>query len=95
MDEYTGNAEDVFKHALMPLSAFGADDYATNPSEGFWGLVSAAGAGAGAYHGYKRNEADNPVAWALWWGLWGAVIPIVTVPIALAQGFAEPAAPPT
>jgi hypothetical protein len=42
--------------------------------------------GASVYHGYKRNQS---VGWALAWGLFGAVAPIVAVPIALAQGFGK------
>ena len=55
-----------------------------------WDYVALAAGGASAYHGYKRNASSNPLAWALWWGLWGAALPIITVPVALAQGFAEP-----
>jgi len=53
-------------------------------------IVSAAGAGLGAYHGYSRNRN---VGWALWWALMGGVFPVVTVPIAIAQGFGRPAGP--
>ena len=80
----------VAKNALTPLGA--TEDYRRNP--GFatvWAAVGAVAMGASAYHGYKRNEASNPIAWALWWGFWGALIPIITVPVALAQGFSEPA----
>lgn len=78
-------------NALVPLSALG-DDFEENPAgmAMFWTLVSAAGAGLSSYHGYKRNAASNPIAWALWWGLWGSVLPIITLPIAIAQGYAEP-----
>lgn len=50
-----------------------------------------AAAAASVYHGYKRNEADNPVAWALAWGVAGTLLPVVTIPVAIAQGFGEPA----
>lgn len=50
-------------------------------------LVPIAGAALGAYHGYSRNGS---VAWALWWAFAGASLPIVTLPVAVAQGFAEP-----
>ena len=52
-----------------------------------WGLLSIASSTASVYHGYKRNES---IGWALWWGLMGALFPIVTPTIAVAQGFAEP-----
>lgn len=51
-----------------------------------WALASVAGAAAGAYHGYRRNDS---VGWALVWAFCGSVAPIITVPIALAQGFGE------
>jgi len=41
---------------------------------------------AAIYHGYKRNDS---VGWALWWGLMGAAFPVITIPIALAQGFGK------
>jgi len=76
----------VGQKVVFPLSG---TDYRRNPVLDLWRVASLAGSGASAYHGYKRNVASNPIAWALWWGFWGAVIPIATVPIALAQGFAE------
>lgn len=51
-------------------------------------LVPVLGASLGAYHGYKRNGS---VAWALWWAFAGAAVPVVTLPVAVAQGFGEPA----
>lgn len=48
--------------------------------------LSVAGTALGAYHGYKRNDS---VGWAIWWALCGAVFPIITVPVALAQGYGE------
>lgn len=51
-----------------------------------WALASVAGAAAGAYHGYRRNDS---VGWALVWALAGSAFPIITVPIAIAQGFGE------
>jgi len=79
------------KRVLVPLSA-SDEDFQGNPDmKSVWAAAAAVAMGASAYHGYKRNEASNPVAWALWWGFWGALLPIITVPIALAQGFAKPA----
>lgn len=85
------DVEHLGKRALVPIAGVADDDFTANPSGAFWTLVSAAGAGLSSYHGYKRNVASNPVAWALWWGLWGSVLPIVTIPIAIAQGYARPA----
>lgn len=59
-----------------------------------WSAVAAVGMGASAYHGYKRNVAKDPLLWGLWWAFTGALVPIVTVPIAIAQGFAKPASAP-
>ena len=45
------------------------------------------GAAVGAYHGYKRHEIrGNPLAWAVAWGFAGHVAPLLTAPVALAQG---------
>jgi hypothetical protein len=52
-----------------------------------WAVVSAASAGASAYHGYKRNDS---VGWAIVWGLLGGAFPVITPAIALAQGFGKP-----
>lgn len=38
------------------------------------------------YHGYKRTGS---IAWALVYGLIGKTVPLVGVPIALAQGFGK------
>lgn len=48
--------------------------------------IGTLGAAAGAYHGYKRN---NSIGWAIGWSLLGAVFPIITVPVSLAQGFGK------
>lgn len=58
----------------------------------WWGPVmltaSILGTGAGAYHGFKRNRGS--VGWAIVWGLLGGMFPIITVPVAFAQGYAKP-----
>lgn len=38
------------------------------------------------YHGYKRT---NSVLWAMIYGLAGRVVPLVSVPVALAQGLGK------
>ncbi len=48
--------------------------------------ISLAGAAAGAYHGYKRN---NSIGWAIAWAILGGLVPIITVPVSLAQGFGK------
>lgn len=48
-------------------------------------LQYAAGA-ACAYHGYRRNRS---VFWAVVWGALGLGVPIIAVPVAIAQGFGK------
>lgn len=49
-------------------------------------VVEVASIVASTYHGYKRN---NSVGWAIWWGLMGALFPVITPVIAVAQGFGK------
>lgn len=51
-----------------------------------WSAVSTASMAASAYHGYKRNDS---VGWAIWWGLMGAMFPVITPAIGVAQGFGK------
>jgi len=51
-------------------------------------LLSTAGMGFAAFHGYRRNRS---VGWAIGWGILGAIFPIITNVIALAEGYAQPA----
>lgn len=51
-------------------------------------LLSMAGAGLAAYHGYKRNHESTGSA--IGWGVLGALFPVITVPVALAQGYGKP-----
>lgn len=53
-----------------------------------WSVVSMAAVGMSAYHGYKRNDS---VGWAIAWALAGAIAPVITIPVAIAQGFGKPA----
>lgn len=50
-------------------------------------VLSLAGALSGAYHGYKRNRHAG---WAFAWFLFGGALPIFSIPLSLAQGFAKP-----
>ena len=59
---------------------------AAGAASALWGIVSVVAMGASAYHGYKRNES---IGWAIGWGLLGAMFPIITVPVAIAQGFGQ------
>ncbi len=49
--------------------------------------VMALGAGIAGYHGYKRSGGS--IGSMLGWGLLGGIVPIITVPVALAQGYAK------
>lgn len=51
-----------------------------------WSILSAASAAASTYHGYRRH---GTVGAAIGWGLLGALFPIITPAVALAQGFGK------
>lgn len=51
--------------------------------------LALAGTGLGAYHGYMRTGS---VGWTIAWALLGGLFPIITIPVAIAQGFARPEA---
>lgn len=40
-----------------------------------------------AYHGYRRN--NNSTLWGVAWALGGVLCPVVTLGVALSQGFAK------
>ena len=48
--------------------------------------VTTGAAIACVYHGYRRTGS---LIWALIWGVAGKKLPVVAVPVALAQGFAR------
>jgi hypothetical protein len=51
-------------------------------------ILSVAGIGLGAYHGYRRH--NESIGWALGWAALGGIFPVVTIPLSLAQGFGKP-----
>ena len=53
----------------------------------FLKIASIAAVSASVYHGYKRNQR---VGSAIWWGLGGAIAPVITIPVAIAQGYGQP-----
>lgn len=63
-----------------------ATEYETLYQSRLYTAIEMAGAVIGTYHGYKRN---NSVGWALVWGVLGGMVPIFTIPIALAQGLGK------
>jgi len=62
------------------------------PEQPAWKKALSMAAGAAcAYHGFKRNESAG---WAVAWAAFGSTIPLLALPIALAQGFGKPARKP-
>jgi hypothetical protein len=51
-----------------------------------WGVLGTISMAASVYHGYKRNDS---LGWALVWGFFGAVAPVVTPVVGIAQGFGK------
>lgn len=51
-----------------------------------WRIAAVAGAGTGAYHGWKRTGKVWP---AVGYSLLGGVLPVVGIPVMFAQGFAK------
>lgn len=51
-----------------------------------WAIAATLSVGACAYHGYRRNQS---VGWAIGWAAAGAFFPVISVGVALAQGFGE------
>lgn len=49
-------------------------------------IIPTVSAAAMAYHGYRRTRSYG---WAFAWALFGGMIPIVAVPVSLAQGFGK------
>ena len=84
--------------ALLPTPAWSSNLFTkkTDPSTGqvvtgdTWTTLATtlalAGTGLGAYHGYRRTDS---VGWAIVWGLLGGLFPIITIPVAFAQGFGQ------
>lgn len=72
--------------ATVPTSE--ASSWSSGLVASVYGLLSLAGTAAGAYHGARRNHGS---VWsAVVWGFFGGVAPLITVPVAAAQGFGQP-----
>lgn len=65
--------------------------FAQNPTDGelVYGAFVTGTTMLGVYHGYRRNQGS--IGWAVGWGVFSAVLPILALPLMLAEGFAEPA----
>ncbi len=58
------------------------------PYSTFWSAAALASAAISGYHGVKRHRGS--VGWGVAWFTLGAVFPILTPVVALAQGYAKP-----
>lgn len=82
------------QHASRPLSSVGIGAGPIERDDGtiafevspFDRMLSTAGAALGAYHGYKRH---NSVGWAIGWGILGAMFPVITTAVAVAEGYGK------
>lgn len=54
----------------------------------FWSALALAASGFCAYHGAKRHNGSW--GWGFGWGVGGAMFPVITPVIAVAQGYAKP-----
>ncbi len=73
---------------LRSLGTLGATDSGITPAAATaWGIASVAGAGVGAFHGYKRH--GNSWGWAIGWSILGSILPIIVIPVAYAQGIGK------
>lgn len=57
-----------------------------SPAWKIYRVLGIIGGAAGAYHGYKRNQS---VGWAIGWAILGTMFPVITIPVAFAQGFGK------
>lgn len=53
-----------------------------------WAALGVIGTAVGAYHGYKRTRGS--VGWTLAWAIFGGVMPVIALPVAVAQGVGRP-----
>jgi hypothetical protein len=67
----------------QPGSLSGIDTLYQNQAYQALGVI---GMATGAYHGYKRNDS---VGWAIVWALLGGAVPIITIPVSIAQGYGK------
>ena len=75
----------AMRDARSPRAVIG-QEVGSDPLATLVRVASIAGVGLGAYHGYMRH---GTIPWAIGWGLLGGLAPIITIPVALAQGFGK------
>lgn len=78
--------------AMHDLFGLGQEDgdAKTDSRKVWWtiyGILSPLSAAASAYHGYKRHDS---IGAAIGWAVLGALFPIITPAVGLAQGFGQP-----
>lgn len=74
--------------AANGVGSFGEEPSKSSAAYQIGAYVAMASGALSAYHGYKRNES---IGWAIGWFFLGALVPPITLPIALAQGFGKSA----
>jgi hypothetical protein len=87
---YLGQAIDAMPGdgtALAPTPMMSSKRYPAATLLVYGGILIVS-SGASAFHGYRRGRGS--VGGAIGWGLLGALFPIITPAVALAQGFGKP-----
>lgn len=97
LSDSMGASPDGLGYAPVPMRGFGADALQPQMVENTGSLkrtlvaihavASLAGGAVGVYHGYKRN--DDSVGWALGWGFFGSLLPLIAVPLMFGQGLGK------
>jgi hypothetical protein len=82
-----GQAADAVTSPNAGANAVTAEYATMGPLRKVAMVVGFAAVPALAYHGFKRNDSAG---WAVVWGLFGSMVWPITVPIAIAQGYAKP-----
>lgn len=80
----SGHVRRVLKQGTAGLGCMGMQDSGTVT----YAVLGLAGLSAGLYHGWKRTHST---AWTIIWGLAGAWFPVITIPVAVIQGFGKKA----
>jgi hypothetical protein len=84
--------EGVFQTTVQPLGPYFSGMNGLNGlgessvASKIWAALSIVSGALSTYHGYKRNES---IGWALVWGFFGSIAPIVTPVVAFSQGFGK------
>lgn len=74
---------------MNPEAAMSGFSQMSSAEQTFWTVAGLVGLAAGVYHGMKRNSR-HPGWSAAGYGALGGMLPIVGIPVMLAQGYAKP-----